>query len=313
MNKFKDKEEIKSTIDELFINVENFRETENFQGMLNFISSFRYLSPYNAFLVYQQKPGTKYVMNATQWYKKYGRKIKPNARPLIILMPFGPVDYVYDISDTYSEKSQDSLFGENDDILENLIAPYKTLGYEPIKELGILEYSMRIQGISLNTDFKVGNGYAGKIEVVRDYVPQLEFRYKNTTIRYPANYILSVRDGVTAGEMFATIVHELGHLFCHHLFARPIGSWNVRNIDHVSTEFEAETVSCIVCKRMDIYTPSENYLYEYYCEHKKIPDVSIETIFTASNFILRMIDGISIKEGNLYKKDENFKKLINSL
>lgn len=51
-------------------------------------------------------------------------------------MPFGPVEYVYDISDSYPKKSSNSLFGENDDVLEKLIAPYKTLGYEPIKEPG---------------------------------------------------------------------------------------------------------------------------------------------------------------------------------
>lgn len=88
------REDVKSNLDELYNNVENFRESESFQQMLDFVSSFKKLSPYNAFLLYQQRPGARYVLNASQWIKLYKRKIKPNVRPLIILEPFGPVDYV---------------------------------------------------------------------------------------------------------------------------------------------------------------------------------------------------------------------------
>lgn len=109
--------------------------------MLAFVASFKLLSPYNAFLLYQQRPGTRFVLNASSWYKKYSRKIKPNARPLIILVPFGPVDYVYDISDTYAVDKDDQqvLFAETDDeILSELIEPFKTSGHTPTQEIETL-------------------------------------------------------------------------------------------------------------------------------------------------------------------------------
>lgn len=310
------REDVKSNLDELYSNVENFRDSESFQQMLDFVSKFRKLSPYNAFLLYQQRPGARYVLNVSQWQKLYKRKIKPNARPLIILVPFGPVDYVYDISDTYSPENglNPSLFDQSDDdFLASIIEPYKTSGYEPRDEMNRLELSMRYQGILLEDKFNVGNDYAGQIEISKDYNPEMFVPYKQTNIPIKANYILSIRDKAGCGEKFATAVHELGHLFCHHLSAIPQKAWIVRNLDHVTEEFEAESVSYIVCTRYGVQTPSANYLSGYYAKNKTIPNISVETVFTACNIILNMIENMTLKQGIVYKYDEKFKKFIDSL
>lgn len=310
------REDVKSNLDELYSNVENFRESESFQQMLDFVSSFKKLSPYNAFLLYQQRPGAKYVLNAAQWLKLYKRKIKPNARPLIILVPFGPVDYVYDISDTYSPERglNPSLFDQTDDeFLESIIEPYKTSGYEPRNEMNSLELSMMYQGILLEDKLNVGNSYAGQIEVLTDYHPVMMVEYKKTEIPITANYLLSVRDKAKWGEKFATVIHELGHLFCHHLSAVPSKAWTKRNLDHTTEEFEAEAVSYIICTRYGVLTPSAEYLRGYYQKNKNIPAISVETVFTACNTILNMIENMTLKQGIVYKHDDKFKKLIDSL
>lgn len=311
------REEVKSNLDELFSNVENFRETGSFQQMLDFVSRFKGVSPYNAFLLYQQRPGVKYVLNASQWAKKHKRIIKPNARPLIILVPFGPVDYVYDVSDTYAEGNpyNPSLFEETDEeFLASVIEPYKTEGYEPKSEMVKLEESMKFHGIIIDPNFKVGNSFAGQIEVLnKDYHPKMQYCYKDIEITITANYLLSVRDKAKCGESFATTVHELGHLFCHHLMAIPPKAWDIRSLDHTAEEFEAEAVSYIVCERLGIKSPAANYLNGYYKKNKTIPDISVETIFTACNMILNMIDGLKLKQGILYKYDDNFKKYIDRL
>ncbi|MBK7442542.1 MAG: hypothetical protein IPI65_13570 [Bacteroidetes bacterium] len=48
------------------------------------------------------------VLSAEKW-KKYRRTIKKNARPLLILMPFGPVEFVYDITDTEGDEIPEYL------------------------------------------------------------------------------------------------------------------------------------------------------------------------------------------------------------
>lgn len=310
------RDDVKSNLDELFSNVENFRNTDSFRQMLDFVSKFKSLSPYNAFLLYQQRPGVEFVLNASAWYKRFKRRIKPNARPLIILVPFGPVDYVYDISDTYpvDDKNQPTLFAETDEeIISSLIEPYKTTGYVPNNEMLKLIESMLFHGIAMDNNLKVGNGYAGQIELSGEFRPKLTLIYKNTRIGITANYLLSIRDKAECGEAFATAIHELGHLFCHHLTAVPSKAWEVRHLDHISEEFEAEAVSFIVCTRYGINSPSVEYLNGYYAKNKTIPQISVENIFTACNIILNMIKGISLKQGILYKYDDDFKKMINDI
>lgn len=310
------REYVKSNLDELYSNVENFRNSVSFQHTLDFVSSFKKLSPYNAFLIYQQRPGARYVLNASQWLKQYKRRIKPNARPLIILVPFGPVDYVYDISDTYpvDDKNNPSLFAETgEEIIASIIEPFKTDGYEPKVEMANLEESMKYHGIIVDANFRVGNNYGGRIEVLGDYHPKMTIQYKGRDVHITANYLLSIRDNAKCGEAFATAVHELGHLFCHHLNAVPWKAWDVRHLDHASKEFEAESVSYIVCNRLGIKTTSADYLKGYCRNNKTIPQISVENIFTACNLILNMIEGISLKQGILYKYDDNIKRIIDNL
>lgn len=310
------KQDVKSNLDELFSSVANFRNTESFQQMLDFVSRFRSLSPYNAFLIYQQCPGVKYVLNAASWYRHFKRKIKPDARPLIILVPFGPVDFVYDISDTYpvKDKVQPSLFDESDEeFLSSISEPYKTSGYVPKKELIKLVDSMKYHGIGVDWNLRVGGEYAGKIRLLSEYCSKLEIEYKKVHFDINANYLLSIRENAGCGEAFATAVHELGHLFCHHLTAAPDNAWIKRGLDHAAKEFEAESVSFIICSRYGVDSPSARYLNGYYEQNKTIPNISVENIFTACNMILNMINGITVKQGILYKHDDYFRKLVDSI
>ena len=57
-------------------------------------------STYNAFLIHTQRPGATYVAPSYRWKKEYGRLIKPNSLPIVILQPMGPVMFVFDVSDT---------------------------------------------------------------------------------------------------------------------------------------------------------------------------------------------------------------------
>ena len=55
-------------------------------------------------LVQMQKPGATFVFNGKKW-GYYGRQPKINGQKLIILKPFGPIQCVFDYSDT--EKNPD--------------------------------------------------------------------------------------------------------------------------------------------------------------------------------------------------------------
>lgn len=68
--------------------------------LLEFVKKFPHIAPYNAMLVHVQKPGSQYVCSASEWRNGYHRDIKPGARPLVILRPFGPVSFVFELLDT---------------------------------------------------------------------------------------------------------------------------------------------------------------------------------------------------------------------
>lgn len=95
-----DEEITKHAIDELFNLAKKDHSSKSYWELMRFITNFRSYSPYNAMLVHIQMPGARYVAPPNRWIKKYGRKIKPNARPLVILKPMGPVMFVFDVSDT---------------------------------------------------------------------------------------------------------------------------------------------------------------------------------------------------------------------
>ena len=55
-----------------------------------------------------QMAGAPFVAPASRWREQHGRIIKPTARPLVILQPMGPVMFVFDVSDTEPDQTQNA-------------------------------------------------------------------------------------------------------------------------------------------------------------------------------------------------------------
>lgn len=77
---------------------------EDFLNFLTFLSINKGYSIYNSALVYAQRPGTLYFETERTWAERYGRFLKPSAIPIVILQPFGPDNFVYDLEDTYGKE-----------------------------------------------------------------------------------------------------------------------------------------------------------------------------------------------------------------
>jgi hypothetical protein len=72
-------------LDELFLLAGHYRSSQTYFELAKFIAHFHFYSPYNAMLLHIQLPGATFVATPTRWMEKYGRRIKPDARPLVIL------------------------------------------------------------------------------------------------------------------------------------------------------------------------------------------------------------------------------------
>jgi antirestriction protein ArdC len=85
---------------------------------------------------------------------------------------------------------------------------------------------------------------------------------------------------------FATLAHELAHLFLGHLGAdkklgvplRPFGNLRQR-------ELEAESVAFIVCARNGVASRSETYLASYVDQNTTIADLDIYQVMRAAGQI----------------------------
>ncbi|TXT47702.1 MAG: LtrC-like protein, partial [Spirochaetes bacterium] len=88
-----------SELNELFLSSAAYRNSAEFAKMMRFIARRSRIAPFNAYLLYIQKPDIVFAASRTEWSAE-GRSLKEGARPLIILKPFAPVEFVYDAQDT---------------------------------------------------------------------------------------------------------------------------------------------------------------------------------------------------------------------
>ena len=294
-----------STIDQLFIDVKRYRKCSEFQKRLEFYSNFPYLGVYNAELIAQQRPGAKFVLTAKKWEEYYHRKIKISARPLIILVPFHPVDFLFDITDT---KPIDNKYKVDDNaIIEGIIRRFMN-DYKRVDGFYMdnLLINMEKQGIYYKRYFAGSELHS---EIRNDKSESLCVQvYKDVQLPHHNYFTIEVNYSLSRAEELSRIFHELAHLFCHHFRC---SWWEGRSCSKTEKEFEAETVSYLVCQRLGIKSHAVDYLAEYFALNNLIPEISAELVFQAVDIIQDMASGyMSVIDCLLYKKDSEFKAKV---
>ena len=268
-------EDCQTAIDQLYAEALQTDGADGFEKFIEFVMRFSNLSVYNAMLVRVQRPGAAAVATRGKWLE-IGRPIKPDAIPIVILRPFGPVSFVYDQEDTVGP----SLLAEGDNsLLATGDLSEKT--YEQtcraaerylieVKETD--QYGPMLAGTAagfdelpeLFTEIDGQNKIASRSRIRRGYRVKLNGKY-NLTTRY------------------ATLAHELGHIYCGHLGTNDRGQWPDRSdIEHAVRELEAEAVSWLVCCRNGVQTKSREYLSSL-MEKADLSKVSMYAIYEAAN------------------------------
>lgn len=255
----------------LFSQVRRYRNKSEFKEMLQFIKGFPCVGPYNAMLVRIQKPGAKFVTSASAWEETYDRVIKPGARPLLILHPFGPVAFVYDIADTEGGKPVPDWvinpFAVRGNMAENL---WDTLRRN-LPRIGVKYYEV-----------DHGNQSAGLIRK-RKEVATVEVDDNRYGLLY---WDLAVNANHAVATKFATIIHELAHLFCGHLGLVPDRAIKSAAFLPMETrEFEAESAAWLVCQRQGLDIGSDSYLNNYLDGDGKIPGLNVDAMLKAAGII----------------------------
>jgi Zn-dependent peptidase ImmA (M78 family) len=162
-------------------------------------------------------------------------------------------------------------------------------------------------GIFYDDSLLAANTYGGYL---MPYKHNIHVKIGEDLVKTSSRFIISVNHKQSDTEKFHTICHELGHLLCRHIY------YNERARRHLNIkeeEFEAETVAWLVCKRMGISNPSEQYL-AIYAKESQIPLCSLDLIMKAVTEIEEMIRfEMSIKTGKWYQTDKVFKDFVDDV
>lgn len=298
-------------IDELFQCVREFSASRRFRELLDFTAHFKRYAPYNAMLIYMQCPGARFVLPPRCW-KRYNRVVANDRRPIVILQPFSPVAYVYDIADTVV------MPGRVDGFPAELAKPYDVDPTRKVDErtfrdlIGHLKY----WGILYET-MRTGESYSGKLEVGRANDPPLKFpRNGKCPESWAPAYTIRVCEASDHSVQFCAILHELGHLFCRHMPSQYDHDWQggVRSIPHAAREFEAETVAWLVSRRLGVDNPSYQYLAGYFRVNNEIPhEVSVDEILKATRLVEMVLGETKVEDAWLYKKCVAFRKCVEEI
>lgn len=270
-------------LDELYEQVGSYRRGTDLHKLFKFMKKFPKIAPFNAFLLHIQKPGSQYVATASEWRKRFGRTIKPEARPLVILWPFSPVQFVFELEDTVG----DAPFPEK------LLRPFQVGGVLPPEALRRLTQNLTRDGVSYH-EADHGTGSAGRIQTVLGHQTQPVGKSRVKVL-----YNLIVNKNHSNEEKFATIAHELAHLYCGHL-GTPDEKWwpDRRGLSKNCVEFEAESVAWLVCERAGIKNPSAEYLSAYLDSEQRTPAISLEAVLRSAG----VIEGMTHRQHSLRKE-----------
>lgn len=262
-------------LDELFESSRRYRSSRDYMDRLNFITRFRKYAPFNCLLMHIQNRGVSYVATGREWFRTFERRPKRDARPLMILQPFGPVMFVYDVLDT-----------EGRPLPDNLIKPFDTKGKLPRDVFDCTVHNCGVHRIDVKIDVK-GLHKAG---VATRLDPAAKEHFKDLGLSPNARYLILLNKDHSLEERYSTLVHELGHLCCGHLGADELAWWEPNaGATHQVAEIEAESVAYLVCRRHDLLATSERYLSAYRTpEDVEMPSFGANAVFQATDYIEKM-------------------------
>lgn len=260
----------RQSLDDLIKRALAYRTGAELQELLTFSRRFPHMAPYNAMLLHVQNPGICYALRAAMWEKSFGRRVKPGARPYVILRTMGPVEFVFDVSDT------EPIDPARDRVPALVTNPFPAKGKPP--RLALKRLTTACAKVSIQVVWQdLASNLAG--DVRRDPKGTAEF-YLRLNLKH------------SDAQQLGTLSHELAHVFCGHLGLDRAGIAPDRPALMVDVrEFEAEAVAYLVTDRLNLDIGSVAYLAGYLTDSKPLPNYSLDAVLKAAGKIEEMLSG----------------------
>lgn len=238
---------------------------------------------FNSALILLQRPGAMYIENENAWKKKYDRYVLPDVTPIVVMQPFGPINFVYDFADTYGDKVPRRM-------LDSFILPQA----DPLigKRLPSLIQTVNQLGIYYG-EKDYGSRQDGQVEYLENAMGIIVYENKKE-IKISTHLAITIKKSSEDAEKATTILHEVGHILCGHL---PVDKINKKlkvpdrtkeKLCREQKEFEAEKVCELICKTLGIYYNSKDYLKGYLIDGKE-PYFSVRVVIEAADKFIKII------------------------
>jgi hypothetical protein len=263
-----------NAVDEVVVASKRYRNSREFLDLLNFLARFPNYSAFNCFLLYTQNPSISYVATARTWARKFSRRLKVDANPLVILAPMAPVRFLFDIKDT-----------EGDPVSPELLNPSTT---EEKLKARIYEntlYNCEIQGIIVR-ELILEDQFS---DTAIRLTPSIRKKYRDLNLKKDASYLIILNQAIRPQEKYSNLAFELGHIFCGHLGIDKNAWWPERHsLNTIQEEFEAASVAFLICQRKGLTASAAKYLSAFFERDQEIPVFSLNAVLQAVNYIEEM-------------------------
>ena len=278
----KKQQKIYESINSFFNRAIKLKDSGKIKKYFRFLKKVPNHAPFNNALVFIQNPDCGYYATASQWKKRFNRNVKIDARPMIVLFPFGPVEFVYDIINTEGDLITDEKIlywwrengGTLDSrIIENTKKNLKALNVE-YQQLKAREYFEKVE-------YRTG-GYAQKNHLDNELSIVLHPRYSKERV-----------------EFYGVLCHEIAHILLGHLGSIKLPlkkekekkkeiaknrDWLLKHIK----EIEAELVAWIVFNGLGIEKNSESYIASWIIEEKDAFNINMSNVLRVAGKIQEM-------------------------
>ena len=236
---------------------------------MGFLRTFPTEKPYNAYLIRVQRPEASFTATASRWTQSYRGIVRAGSRPMVVLRPFGPVGFVYDILDI-----------DGHWIPEAAWRPFHATGSASPRAYRLLIEHAATELVSVErvttppTEAGLIRPLApGRVKMPSQTLqPDLSGLVPRTPTPWAA-YTVEINAAFDDATALTTLLHELAHLLLGHL-ERPPHHEGHRSavpphrpgLSHGVVELEAESVAFLSAGRLGLEDRSAQYLAPFFQE-----------------------------------------------
>jgi len=246
--------EVESTVDALLHESNVYRNSDRFREMVSFMANFRDYAPFNNMLVRLQNPSCSFFATQRDWQRRFDRRLKEDARPMLILAPRHPVMLVYDLDSTDGPPLPEELqqFASFD-------------GEWDVRRLQRTVQNALVRDLIQIDMKKLSSTNAGSATILAG---QSGMKMR-----------IVLHDELDEPSRYGVLLHELAHIHLGHLGSDKDRWWPSRcDLDRRAMEVEAEAVAYIVSRRAGLKGTSPSYVSRYLDGEATLQAISLDLI-----------------------------------